>query len=77
MIGKIFIAFSSMVALDFVWAKYTLACAKRQALSAGFFAALTLALGAFVVLTYTDDHWMIIPAAFGAFVGTHYAVKWK
>jgi nitrate/nitrite transporter NarK len=77
MIWKILVAFGSMVALDFVWARYNIACAQKRAVSASSWAALIAALGAFVVLTYTEDHWMILPAALGGFVGTFFAVKMK
>ena len=75
MLYKIAIAFGSMVILDFMWAKYTSYCASKDAMKAGVTAFVILALGAFVVLTYVDDHLMLIPACAGAFVGTYIAVK--
>lgn len=73
-------AFGSVVVLDFVWARYNLACAKQQPIIGGFYAAAILALGGFVVLQYTENPWLLIPATLGAFVGTSSSLwlsKWK
>jgi hypothetical protein len=66
--------FAALAALDFVWARYTLAITDKRASAASIYAAVILALGAFSVISYTTDHWLLIPACTGAFVGTYLAV---
>lgn len=67
--------FAALTLLDFVWARYTLAITDKRAVPAGIYAVGILALGGFSVISYTTDHWLLIPACSGAFVGTFMAVK--
>lgn len=67
--------FAALALLDFVWARYTLAITDKRAVPAGIYAVGILALGGFSVISYTTDHWLLIPACSGAFVGTFLAVK--
>jgi hypothetical protein len=67
--------FLSLVALDFVWAKYTQAITDKKPINAGLYAILILALGGFSIISYTTDHMLLIPACAGAFVGTYLAVR--
>jgi hypothetical protein len=60
---------------DAVWSKYILAVGQKRATHAGLWAAGTLLLGAFGIVSYTTDHWLAIPAAAGCFVGSYTAVK--
>jgi hypothetical protein len=69
--GAVFVA---LAVLDFVWARYTMAITDKRALAAGGYAIVILALGGFSVISYTTDHWLLIPACSGAFVGTYFAV---
>lgn len=68
-------AFLSMVALDYVWARYNIACAEKRALASAFCGVGIMLLGALVVLTYVENPWMVIPQALGSFVGTYISVK--
>ena len=70
MIWQIFLVFGAMVALDFVWARYTQACAAKLRLPAAGYAALIMVFNGTVVLGYVHNAWMLIPAIAGAFVGT-------
>ena len=67
--------FVAMIAVDFVWAHYTKAITDKRALKAGLNAIGILALGAFGIISYTTNHWLLIPACAGAFVGTYSAVR--
>jgi hypothetical protein len=53
--------------LDAVWALYARHVVSMNALPASFWAAL-LIVAQFIM--YTEDHWLLIPAASGALVGT-------
>lgn len=66
-------AFFGMVGLDYVCAKYTKAVADNKRMVASVLASIMLLFSATIVLTYVHDPLMLLPAAFGAFVGTYLA----
>jgi hypothetical protein len=72
---QICLAFLSVAALDFVWAKYTYAMTGRRPIAAGLYASAIFGLGGVAVLTYATNPWMLLPAVAGAFVGTYIAVR--
>ena len=59
-----------MGALDFAWARYTVALGERR-LAAANWALLLFALGAVVTRTYVEHEWTIVPAGLGAWAGTY------
>lgn len=63
------------VIYDWLWARYTIACAHRQPIRASIASALIFASGGFVVVEYVNDHWLLIPACLGAAIGTFLAVR--
>jgi hypothetical protein len=67
--------FVAMAALDYVWAYYQRAVTQKAPVRAAQLSAMLIVLNAGVVLSYADDHWMILPAAAGAFIGTYYSVR--
>jgi hypothetical protein len=69
-------AFFGMVLLDIIWAEYSKACAARRALWAGIMAIGIIVGSALLVLSYTQDPWLLVPMGMGAFVGTFTSVKW-
>lgn len=71
----VLIVFSAMFALDFVWVKYTHATQEHKALQAAIYAGVILMFNGTVVIGYTMDHWMLIPAIAGAVGGTYAAMK--
>jgi len=60
---------------DWVWARYGMAVADRRAAVASVFAILIILVGAAAVLAYTENHWMLIPAALGAGAGTYFTIR--
>lgn len=74
---KIIAVFFITVALDYVWALYTLATADRRPFVASLCAIGIYALGGMATIGYTSDHWLLIPAVLGCFVGTYIAVRKK
>lgn len=66
--------FAAMLATDLAWARYILSANQRAPLEAGGWAVALFLLGAFTVLGYTRDRWLLIPATLGAFAGTYFGV---
>ena len=66
--------FTALTVLDFVWARYTYAMTNKKTLRAGGYAAMIIGLGGFATISYTSNHWLLLPAAAGAFCGTVLAV---
>jgi hypothetical protein len=58
------------VILDAVYALYNRRSAEGKAWAAGFWAALIMMIGIFNTINVLDHHWLILPAALGAWVGT-------
>ena len=68
-------SFFFMIALDYIWAMYTIyLVAKRPAL-AGLFASGIMLVNSFLTLGYVNDPTLIMPLMLGAFVGTFLAVR--
>jgi len=62
--------FLSMILVDLAWAVYIRALAKDNVLTAAFYSLFIMLCGAFTSINYISNHWMLIPAAAGGFVGT-------
>ena len=60
---------------DICWAKYIAYAAHGHRLPAAAWSAALFLCGAFTVVEYTRNHWLLIPAALGAFAGTVVGVK--
>jgi hypothetical protein len=69
--------FAAMFALDFFWARYTAAVTDKAAAKAAGWAAFIILVSGFVTTSYVHDHWLLIPAAFGAFAGTYAAIRFR
>lgn len=72
---QVVVVFAVTVALDYAWALYTLATAERRPFAASVSAVAIYALAGFATINYTGNHWMLIPAVAGCFVGTYIAVR--
>jgi hypothetical protein len=71
------IVFLSAVGLDALWALYIRRSSQGKALAAASCAAVLLGLGAFNAISYLEDHWMLLPAMSGAFIGTYATLVWE
>ena len=60
---------------DVLFAIYVRRTSQGMAFQAAFFGALIAAVAAFVVVSYVANHWLIIPAVIGSFLGTYLIVK--
>lgn len=70
MIAKALLAFFGMGLADFLYVKYTQHAARCNAVTASHYATALFGTMGVVTCTYVDNHWMLIPAAAGAWCGT-------
>jgi hypothetical protein len=67
--------FFAALALDAVFALYTIYVIKKRALAAANMSLLTYLLGAAGIVSYVNNKWYIIPLSLGAFAGSYIIVK--
>lgn len=67
--------FVAMVAADACWAKYMRYVAEGHATKAATWSAAIILVGAVAVVSYVNDHRLLIAAVLGAWVGTYLAVR--
>jgi hypothetical protein len=72
---KFLLVFLCVTATDACWAIYILRIAEKKALAASLWGSLISLLAAFTVVSYTEDHRLIVAMVIGAFVGTWLAIK--
>lgn len=75
MITALFV-FLNVGLADIIWALYIKAAANNHTWKAAVSSALIVAMGSFTVLEYTQNHWMVVPALLGAFVGTFVTIEY-
>lgn len=66
--------FVMMTLGDFCWAKYTKSVAKHKRMVAAAWSAAIVACGSVVVMSYTENHFLLTAAIAGAFCGTYLAL---
>lgn len=67
--------FGAMALTDTVWALYIRAVADKRRLRAPALSSAIILLGAYVTRSYVHDVSALIDAAFGAWVGTAFAIR--
>lgn len=67
--------FFALLALDFIYARYTQNIVAGRAWQASLNAAMLYAITGFATLTYVAEPLLLIPAVVGAFTGTWLAVR--
>jgi uncharacterized membrane protein YfcA len=72
-----FITFFAIFFLDVVYTYYLRCVANNNVLGASFWSVACYILGSVAVINYTTNHWLMIPAVAGAFVGTYVGMKIK
>lgn len=70
------LVFIAALAVDFAWTKYITASAAKLPHTAAFWSMSIILLGAFSVVSYTQNPWMLVPVALGAYASTYLAV-WR
>lgn len=71
------ISFFAIFFLDIVYTYYLRCVQENKALGASVWSMACYILGSVAVINYTTNHWLIIPAIAGAFVGTWVGMKFK
>lgn len=71
------LVFLGVFAADVAWVIYARSAARGEVLKTGFAAVAITLLSALVVLEYTHDHAMLLPACLGAFFGTVLPLLWE
>ena len=69
--------FFAIFLLDVVYTYYLRCVADNSVLGASFWSVACYILGSVAVINYTTNHWLLIPAMAGAFVGTFVGMKIK
>jgi uncharacterized membrane protein YfcA len=69
--------FFAIFLLDVVYTYYLRCVADNNILGASSWSVACYILGSIAVINYTTNHWLIIPAIAGAFVGTFVGMKIK
>lgn len=59
----------------FFWAKGIKAVADKKALEAALWSGSITLASAFSVISYNNNHWLIIPALLGSALGTYFSVR--
>ena len=77
MIIECIVTFFSIFLLDIVYTYYLRCVANNAVLGASFWSVACYILGSVAVISYTTNHWLIIPAVAGAFCGTYVGMKVK
>ena len=71
------VTFFSIFFLDIVYTYYLRCVANDNALGASFWSVACYILGSVAVISYTTNHWLVVPAIAGAFCGTYVGMKIK
>jgi len=71
------VTFFAIFLLDVVYTYYLRCVADNNVLGASFWSVACYILGSVAVMNYTTNHWLVIPAIAGAFVGTFVGMKIK
>lgn len=77
---KTILVFLAVACADALWTLYVQATAQDKKFKASLVSACIIVAGSFVTIEYVYNPILIIPAAFGAFVGTYITMKcsrWK
>lgn len=69
--------FIGTVIVDVAWTFYLIKVEERKAVQSGAWAVVIYLLGALIVMSYTTNHFLIIPAVLGSFIGTAGTVWYK
>ena len=65
------ITFFAVFATDILYVYFIKAVQNDQPMQASFWSVLVTLTSTITVISYTEDHWAVIPALMGAAVGTY------
>jgi uncharacterized membrane protein YfcA len=69
--------FLSVFTIDVLYTYYLRAVQDSKPLVASGLASIVYVMACVVVINYTTDNWLLIPAALGAFCGTYVGIRIK
>ena len=69
------LAFFAIFFTDIFYTYYLKAVHEEQTLRASGWATIVYVIAAIAVIEYNTNHWLLIPAGFGAFCGTWVGIK--
>jgi uncharacterized membrane protein YfcA len=69
--------FLAMFIVDILYSYYIKAIQDEEALKAGLWAGTVYAIASVSVINFTINHWLIIPAALGAALGTYVGIRMR
>jgi hypothetical protein len=69
------LVFAATTCADICWTKYMLEVQKKRAFLAASWSAAIIAMGAFTLISYLSDRWLLVAAILGSFTGTYFTVK--
>ena len=75
MIYEYLFVFVCVFAVDVLYTYYLKAVQDSKPIVASSLAAIVYVLACVVVINYTTDHLLLVPAALGAFCGTYVGIK--
>jgi hypothetical protein len=70
------LVFLISIVTDIVWGLYIRRAGEGKAISAANMTVGIMAFGAVNVISYTRNHWLLIPMIIGNWIGTYSIVKW-
>ncbi len=77
MVWEYIAAFLAMFFTDMFYTYYLSAIEKNRAVMASIWAGVLYLFGALIVVGYTRDVWILVPAVIGGILGTYVGVKVK
>ena len=63
--------------VSFAWAKSIKAIATDSPVKAALWAGIITLFGAFTIISYNINNWLLIPAVAGSSLGTYLSVKYR
>jgi len=71
------VTFLAVFATDLLYVYFVKSIQQDQPLSAGLWSMVVTLTASIAVINYTEDHYALVPALFGAFAGTWVGMKIK
>jgi hypothetical protein len=69
-------AFVGLFAIDFLFVRWSQAVHRQHVFGSGAYSALIVMIQGYVVIGYVADHWTILAAGAGGFLGAALATWW-
>lgn len=73
---KIFLIFISTFIVDVIWVIYIKKVNQNKPIAAALVTLLIYLLGGYVIINYTESHYLLISSTLGACLGTYFATKY-